>query len=342
MISGTPVLNTTTSFTLGTFGDIVNIDPNFPTNQGFYAEFEEPNPVITNALDGVGSIHMELYNSSTSFYPFVFFQNGNVSFWADGVNLVSIAASASRLIQIYWDGETIQFFAGGTLRASRVITTSLSTMSTWTFRGRQSNATLAQPRTIRGLRAYQSGAKGGTGWTGPSGVMGPSGLTGPTGPSGFTGQTGQQGPTGLTGSTGPTFSGGTLTSLTMTGPAYLQQFSEAISSQTGATGVVTHDWNTSAIFYHSTMAANFTANITNLPTAAQRSYVLTLLLNQGANPYYASALQIAGSAQTINWANGATPVPLANKKEIETFTVVNTSQTVTPSWLVFGDYGTYG
>jgi hypothetical protein len=90
------------------------------------------------------------------------------------------------------------------------------------------------------------------------------------------------------------------------------------------------------------MSANFTANITNLPTNAQRSYVITLLLNQGAAPYYASALQISSSAQTINWANGSTPVPLANKKEIETFTVVNTSLTATPSWLVFGDYGTYG
>ena len=33
---------------------------------------------------------------------------------------------------------------------------------------------------------------------------------------------------------------------------------------------------------------------------------------------YASALQIGGSAQTINWANGSIPVPAANKKEIET------------------------
>ena len=164
---------------------------------------------------------------------------------------------------------------------------------------------------------------------------------GPTGATGFTGA-GATGVTGVTGPTGPIFSGGTLTSLDMTGPAYLKQFSETISTITEATGVITHDWLSSAIFYHSSMAANFTANVMNLPTTAQRSYTLSLLLNQGANAYYASALQIDGSSQTINWANGATPVPLANKKEIETVTLINTSQTLTPSWLVFGDYGTYG
>jgi hypothetical protein len=181
---------------------------------------------------------------------------------------------------------------------------------------------------------------GSTGPTGATGLTGPTGFTGPTGSTGSMGSSGALGATGATGATGPsgpTFSGGTLTS-----PLYLNQFSEAITSLTSATGVVTHDWSSSSIFYHSSISASFTANVTNLPITAQRSYVITILLNQGATPYYASALQIGGAAQTINWANGVTPVPAANKKEIQTFTVVNTSATGTPSWLIYGDYGTYG
>jgi hypothetical protein len=147
---------------------------------------------------------------------------------------------------------------------------------------------------------------------------------------------------GHTGPTGPTFSGGTVSSLTVAGPTQLQQIGEVINSLTGATGTVTHDWSSGAIFYHSSIAANFTANITNLPTTALRTYTVTLILEQGSPAYYSNALQIAGSAQTINWANNATPVPGANKKEIQTYTLINKSTTSTPSWVVFGDYGTYG
>jgi hypothetical protein len=64
-----------------------------------------------------------------------------------------------------------------------------------------------------------------------------------------------------------------------------------------------------------------------------------LILNQGATPYYASALQIAGVAQTINWVNGTIPQPVASKKEIQTFTLVRTGA----AWaVVFSDYGSYG
>ena len=167
-------------------------------------------------------------------------------------------------------------------------------------------------------------------------------LTGPTGPTGPQGISGTAENTGATGPTGPTFSGGTVSSLTVAGPTQLQQIGEVINSLTGATGTVTHDWSSGAIFYHSSIAANFTANITNLPTTALRTYTVTLILEQGSSAYYSNVLQIAGSAQTINWANNATPVPGANKKEIQTYTLINKSATSTPSWVVFGDYGTYG
>lgn len=144
------------------------------------------------------------------------------------------------------------------------------------------------------------------------------------------------------GPTGATFTGGTVTSLTVSGPATFQQVSEVVNLKTDSSGTVVHDWSTGSIFYHTGMTSNFTANITNLPTTALRSYVVTLDLEQGLTPYYASALQINSVGTTINWANGVIPAPAANKKEIETFTLVNKSSTSTPNWIAFGDYGTYG
>jgi hypothetical protein len=146
----------------------------------------------------------------------------------------------------------------------------------------------------------------------------------------------------MTGPTGPIFSGGTVSSLTVAGTTTFQQISEVLNTKTTATGVVVHDWSTGAIFYHSSISANFTANITNLPSTDLRTYTVTLILNQGASPFYASAMQIGGNAQTINWVNNATPSPGANKKEIQTFTIINTSSNGTPAWIVLGDYGTYG
>jgi hypothetical protein len=147
---------------------------------------------------------------------------------------------------------------------------------------------------------------------------------------------------GATGPTGSTFTGGTVNNITVSGTSELQQINEVLNTKTSATGVVVHDWSTGAIFYHSSISASFTANITNLPSTNLRTYTITLILNQGATPYYASALQIGGNAQTINWSNNTIPTPAANKKEIETFTLINTSSNGTPSWIVFGDYGTYG
>jgi hypothetical protein len=133
-----------------------------------------------------------------------------------------------------------------------------------------------------------------------------------------------------------------VNNITVSGTSELQQINEVLNTKTSATGVVVHDWSTGAIFYHSSISASFTANITNLPSTNLRTYTITLILNQGANAYYASALQIAGTGQTINWSNNTVPTPAANKKEIQTFTLINTSSNGTPSWIVFGDYGTYG
>ena len=113
--------------------------------------------------------------------------------------------------------------------------------------------------------------------------------------------------------------------------------SEAYTLITSATGTVEHDYAESGVFFHSSISANFTANFTNVPavdSADGNAVSVVLILEQGATAYLPTAVQIAGSAQTIKWANGAAPVPTstAGKIDIFSFTFVRRSST----WTVFG------
>ena len=177
-----------------------------------------------------------------------------------------------------------------------------------------------------------TGSQGSTGNTGPTGSQGPTGFTGPTGP------TGQAGATGSTGPTGPTFTGGTVNNIIVQGTTTVQQIQEIVNNKTGATGVITHDWTTGSIFYHSSMSANFTVNLTNVPTVNDRAYVATLILKQGAVGYYASALQVNSGATSILWANATSPTGTANRTDIESFTLYYNNST----WSALGQLTTFG
>lgn len=114
--------------------------------------------------------------------------------------------------------------------------------------------------------------------------------------------------------------------------------SEVLSSLTGATGVVVHDFGANAIFDHTSIAANFTANITNVPTTANRALNVVLVLRQGATPYIPSAVQIDGVAQTINWTEALAPTGNANSVDVITFSLLRVGST----WTVLGGYTNYG
>jgi hypothetical protein len=129
-----------------------------------------------------------------------------------------------------------------------------------------------------------------------------------------------------------------VNNIIVAGPTTLQQTQEVVNTKTSATGVVTHDWSTGAVFYHSSISANFTCNITNLPTDTNRSYVVVLILAQGASPFYASALQINSSAQTILWVNATTPTPVANRTEIQSFTLYYSGA----AWTATAQYTSFG
>lgn len=126
--------------------------------------------------------------------------------------------------------------------------------------------------------------------------------------------------------------------LSITGLTTLTHTSEKLNTKTSATGTVTHDLTTGAIFYHSSISSSFTANITNVPDTNDRAIGVTLVLAQGTTAYMVTALQIDSNAQTIKWVNNSTPSGAANKVDVVGFSLIRTGST----WTVLGQYSTYG
>jgi hypothetical protein len=119
---------------------------------------------------------------------------------------------------------------------------------------------------------------------------------------------------------------------------FSDQIVDPVQTKTGATGTVEHNVKLGLIFYHTSVSGNFTANFTNVPTTNERAMTAILFIEQGSTPYLPNAVQIDGSAQTINWVSGNTPTPAANKKEVAAFSLVRVGNT----WNVFGNYSSYG
>jgi len=104
---------------------------------------------------------------------------------------------------------------------------------------------------------------------------------------------------------------------------------EQFQTKVDATGVVTHDCSSGHIFRHTSPDANWTANFTNLNLSTTYATSITLIIVQGATGYYPSAVQIAGSAQTINWQGNVNPTVSSSRTDVVTFSIINNSGTYT-------------
>jgi hypothetical protein len=120
--------------------------------------------------------------------------------------------------------------------------------------------------------------------------------------------------------------------LTVSGVLVAAELSEIATSGTISTNVLTLDWSATNLVYVSSPSANFTINVTNAPITNDRALSVTVLVTQGATPYIPSALQIAGSAQTIKWGGGSAPSGTASKIDIFSFVLLRTGS----AWTVFG------
>ena len=101
----------------------------------------------------------------------------------------------------------------------------------------------------------------------------------------------------------------------------------------GASGVVTHNFNLGSVWYHTLPSADFTVALINVPTAAAfRVYEITLVVAQGATPYMPTSLSVNGSDKEIQWKSNIVPIGTANALDTVSFKLLWLSGT----WLVVG------
>jgi hypothetical protein len=125
--------------------------------------------------------------------------------------------------------------------------------------------------------------------------------------------------------------------LDVTAALSIQEVQETVVAAVPTTPY-TINWLSGAIHYLTTIPSNLTVNITNLPTTANRNYVVSVYLVQGGTPYFANVLQIAGSATTIKWSGGSAPTATANRVEIQTFSLYYSGTT----WTALSQLSSFG
>ena len=113
---------------------------------------------------------------------------------------------------------------------------------------------------------------------------------------------------------------------------------EKFATLTGSTGTVAHDCSTGHIFYHTGVAANFTANFTNLSLAQEDAINLAIVITQGNTAYIPNAVQIGGAAQTIIWQSNSAPTGTDNGTDTFSFTILNDGGT----YIVLGQMVSFG
>lgn len=136
----------------------------------------------------------------------------------------------------------------------------------------------------------------------------------------------------------PTISGSATVSadVDITGQLDVQELRETVTDVSASSGTATIDFTQTNIVYIDTApTANFTVDVTNVPTDNGKTTTIAVFVTQGSTGYFPNVLEIDGSAQTIKWASGTNPTPTnsAGKIDIFNFTLLRRSG----SWTVFGN-----
>ena len=124
-------------------------------------------------------------------------------------------------------------------------------------------------------------------------------------------------------------SGVAVSTADITGYGVFTGTEESFATLTGATGTVAHDCDNGHIFYHTTPAADWTANFTNLGLTAEHATTLSIVIAQGATAYIPSAVEIEGVSQTILWQDGSVPSGNANGTDVISFSILNRDDSTT-------------
>jgi hypothetical protein len=116
------------------------------------------------------------------------------------------------------------------------------------------------------------------------------------------------------------------------------RFSDPVTLTTSGTSSITYNWSTDSSFYYTTgLTSNYTAAFTNVPTTANKHYLINILIVQGSTGYYPSAITINGASTPISWCNGIDPIPSTNFKDLVSFNLFYISGT----WTVTGNFTSF-
>jgi hypothetical protein len=126
-----------------------------------------------------------------------------------------------------------------------------------------------------------------------------------------------------------------ITDLNVTGTLNIQEVTEFVADYTISSSSATLPYSTSNIFYNSASpSANFTVNVTGVPTTNDRTITVSVMVTQGATGRIPNALAIDGVGQTIRWSSATPPVAtsVAGRIDIFNFTLIRKSS----AWIVIG------
>jgi hypothetical protein len=126
-----------------------------------------------------------------------------------------------------------------------------------------------------------------------------------------------------------------ITDLNVTGTLNIQEVTEFVADYTITSNSAALVYSTSNIFYNSASpSANFTVDVTGVPTTNDRTITISVIVTQGATGRIPSALAIDGIVQTIKWIGSTAPTPtsIAGKLDLFNFTLIRKSS----SWIVLG------
>jgi len=131
-------------------------------------------------------------------------------------------------------------------------------------------------------------------------------------------------------STGVDISGTAVTDgVTVDGTLDIEEVLEKVTTNTSTTGTYTEAITTGAVYY---LTANQTANRTinftsvNSTLAVGQSATISVLMTNGATPYYFNAYQVDSSTVTPKWSGGSAPsAGNASGIDVYTFTIIKTA-----------------
>ena len=102
---------------------------------------------------------------------------------------------------------------------------------------------------------------------------------------------------------------------------------QTLNTIANATGDVVHNCTNSNIFYHSSIAANFTPNFTQLGMENNQTTDVALILSQGGTGYLPEAFKVNSTSSTLFWEGTSMPTASANKTDTVNLRVIRMSDT---------------